>query len=526
MPVNYGSGNVAIYYGANDGLFRAVNASTGKEMWAFLAPEFTGKIERLRSNTTKIFYPNTIYAPSDVTAPKDYFFDGGIGIYQTAATTGADAHTWIYPAMRRGGRLIYALDVTTSTGSGSSFNVVPELKWRFGCAPNATCYAGQATTADADVAQIGQTWSQPTVTPLRVPGATVSDPQENLLAVVFGGGYDNCEDSQLATPACGATKGNRVYVVNAATGALIRAFTTERAVAAELVLADVNSDGKADFAYAVDLGGNIYRINFVNASNEGLAPANWDMQKIAQTSAPGRKFHYPPVILVNQGKVYLGIGSGDREHPLIGDYPYTNTATYPHRFYVYLDAPVTHCPIGTTSCATDNLDNTSLMNNVTGVTSCTDASLNIIAGGAKKGWFRSLTQGEQVVTGAVITAGAVNFSTNKPEAAAALACRGSLGEARGYRLDFFSGLPAITNSDGTCSTFQDFAGGGLPPSPVIARIKIYDDNGEGKLVTACVGCASEDGTKGGSGLGGGRFKPTISAKRTRTYWYSEADKSN
>ena len=53
LPVNYaGSEGVVVYYGSNDGTFRAVSArddtTGGKELWAFVAPEHHARLKRLR----------------------------------------------------------------------------------------------------------------------------------------------------------------------------------------------------------------------------------------------------------------------------------------------------------------------------------------------------------------------------------------------------------------------------------------------------------------------------------------------
>ena len=67
--------DVFVYYGANDGMFHAIKGGTdstgGKEQWAFIAPEFYGKLRRLRNQTPIISSAN----------PRDYSFDGPIGIY-------------------------------------------------------------------------------------------------------------------------------------------------------------------------------------------------------------------------------------------------------------------------------------------------------------------------------------------------------------------------------------------------------------------------------------------------------------
>ena len=51
--------------------------------------------------------------------PKSYFFDGSIGGYQERNGNAVDK-MWIYPSMRRGGRMVYAFDVTARPGKSRS----------------------------------------------------------------------------------------------------------------------------------------------------------------------------------------------------------------------------------------------------------------------------------------------------------------------------------------------------------------------------------------------------------------------
>ncbi|HEY9511796.1 MAG TPA: pilus assembly protein PilY, partial [Rhodanobacter sp.] len=88
--VNYGGSiGIVVFYGSNDGVFRAVNGNKdatapgviamssgrlvrpGGELWSFIAPDFFGKFQRLRNNTPGLTldYPAT-------SSGKDYFFDG------------------------------------------------------------------------------------------------------------------------------------------------------------------------------------------------------------------------------------------------------------------------------------------------------------------------------------------------------------------------------------------------------------------------------------------------------------------
>src|SRR5262249_11371557 len=119
LPVNYGgSTGVVMYYGANDGMLRAVRGSDGKELWGFIAPEHQSKLKRLQGKSAAILYSNSTLVGATL---KDYFFDGSAGLFQNSD----NSKIWLFPTMRRGGRMIYAFDVSTPTS--------PALKWRIGC---------------------------------------------------------------------------------------------------------------------------------------------------------------------------------------------------------------------------------------------------------------------------------------------------------------------------------------------------------------------------------------------------------
>ena len=132
LPVNYATTAnptrpIVAYYGGNDGPLRAVRTSDGKELWSFIAPEHHSRLKRLVENEPVIAYPNVPSTTTPTPQKKDFFFDGTAGLYQNADNT----KVWIFPTMRRGGRMIYAFDVTNSWDPA----IPPVLKWRIGC-PN------------------------------------------------------------------------------------------------------------------------------------------------------------------------------------------------------------------------------------------------------------------------------------------------------------------------------------------------------------------------------------------------------
>jgi type IV pilus assembly protein PilY1 len=517
LPVNYGSSTgVVLYYGANDGTFRAVSGNTGKELWAFIAPEHHGKLKRLYENGEfggLISYPPT---PAPGSLPKDYFFDGSAGLFQNAD----DSRIWVFPSMRRGGRVLYGFDVTNPNA--------PLMKWRVGCtnsslADTASCIDASGG-ASSDFAQMGQTWSTPTVA--RVKGYS-TDP--NRPVIIVGGGYDTCDDQDAApNTACTAAgytrRGNRVFVIDADTGTPLASFATDGSVPADITVVDRDNDGLVEHAYAADTTGGVYRIDFVDPANTATvrAPGAWTITKIGQTaSTSSRKFLFSPAAFASTGKVYLSFASGDRERPLIINYPFPNSPNpgILNRGYMLVDTfATTGLPF--------NLDDTSTMEDFSAGSTCVTPSAEALG---KKGWFINLNaasttgpntnMGEQAVTSSTIFGGLVFFSTNRPVPTPAGACAQNLGEARGYALNLLnaSGAADTLSICGGARTAV-FIGGGLPPSPVTGTVPV-----DGQPVTVMIGGVQRGGGASTS-IGAQRVTPTITQRRSRIYWYSDGDK--
>ncbi|NPC56711.1 pilus assembly protein [Caenimonas soli] len=490
LPVNYGTATygVTVYYGSNDGMFRAVDAATGQERWAFVAPEHYTKFQRLHDNSPFLNFPNV---PAALTPKsKDYFFDGSVGIYQTAD----NSKVWIFPSQRRGGRMLYAFDVTNPTA--------PTLKWRVGC-PNLTDNTGCTTGFE----NMGQTWSIPSVAFLK--GHSTTTP-----VVVVGGGYDSCEDTDDASPTCASRKGTGVYIINADTGALIKHLDTPGgSVVADIAMSDANGDRSVDYAYAVTTTGDIWRIDFSNATLVPQADAAWSIRKVAYTTGGGRKFLYPPALLRTSTKMYVAVGSGDREHPLSSQYPYDDQIT--NRFYVYLDDLTV--PASSTTATAVNMDTDTGMKNFTDATASTCATPGVTPSSGLKGWYMGLPgRGEQSVTSALIAAGMVTFNTNRATPGGTNACTNPLGEARGYWVNLFNASGSIGVSSATCggSRSSVFAGGGLTPSPTLATVRVGD-----KDETVAIGAAQRSGGAS-AGIAPQEVKPPISSKRKTIFWKS------
>ena len=461
VAIDYGTTTapqVVVFYGGNDGALRAINgnrsraigtAAAGAELWSFVPPEFYGSLKRLYDNNVRIDFPGMPVPTGTTVAPKAYGMDGAVSAYRQGSTA------WLFASMRRGGRQMYAFDVSDPA--------TPSLKWRRGC-PNQSDDTGCDTGFDG----IGQTWSAPKV--LKASGYTSG----NSPLLIFGGGYDKCEDVDAATPAqaaCGsASKGNRIYVLDASSGTPLKTFTTLRPVVGEVtVVTDTN--GVAKIAYAADLGGNVYRIAIGTA-----APTAWTITQIASlgcdtvtTCTPNRKFMFGPDVLEDTGSYVVLLGSGDREKPLRR---YTAALSVANRFYMLVDKPtdsnwlpsegvVTRCGTGTSN---ELLCHASLQA-ITTTENPTSAEL-----ATKKGWYLALAAGEQVVTGSVTAYGVTTFNTHTPTVPNALTCKADLGTARVYNVSYVNAA-----AQSPLGRFQNVEGGGLAPTPVVGRVEL--DNG-------------------------------------------------
>ena len=134
----------------------------GKELWAYVAEEFYPTLPRLRQDSPLINYsflnPLSISPPP---LPKNYYFDGSIGVYQNSD----NSKVWIYPTMRRGGRMVYAFDVTTPSAPDAQVESrVPQSDRRH-------------RLHRRDFTAIGQTWSTPNVATLKIGGTAGETPR-------------------------------------------------------------------------------------------------------------------------------------------------------------------------------------------------------------------------------------------------------------------------------------------------------------------------------------------------------------
>lgn len=548
--IDYGdpTGTV-VFYGANDGVFRAANGNQsasigsvppGGELWGFIPTEFFSKFPRLYFNSPVIKLSSTSDAIVPTPTPKDYFFDGSTGVYRDLAT----GTTYIFLSARRGGRLIYALDVTDPAA--------PRFLWKH-------------SSAETDFSELGQTWSAPRV-------ALVKGNTNPVL--IFGAGYDPKEDAE---PPAADTMGRGIFILDAITGNLLwragpggddnhcvgtpcELQDMTYAMPSDVTLLDRNGDGFVDRIYAPDLGGNMWRVDLERAGcstpPDDCPPGTWQASKFAAVGGTGttrRKIFFPPDVVSTKDFDAVLFATGDREHPTISH----QSVSILNRFYMLKDTKVGNdactpvdgnptCPdpitddtpavVADWTPATDPVPTCDCLFNASPVLP-TSASSEPTTPGAPydqtgNGFYITLKNavatknadgsitygpaienGEKSVNAPTTVGGRTFFGTNAPIPPDPSICQANLGTARGYSIDLLTGE----------SRFVVFEGGGLPPSPVTGLVTIGDTDypfiiGGGDPTGDCVGPDCK------SSLGGGKPPIPIVPVRSRTYWYRDLDK--
>ena len=169
-----------MFYGSNDGVFRAINGNQplngsisigsspavppGGELWGFVPTEFYAKLTRLYTNSPMVQLsttPNGFNPDADAKGLLLRRLDGRLPGYGESTVS-------LFMSARRGGRFIYALNVNNPDGSRSS--------------------CGRRRTRT--YAELGYTWS---LRRRRRVSAGTTNP-----VVIFAGGYDPIEDDRAA----------------------------------------------------------------------------------------------------------------------------------------------------------------------------------------------------------------------------------------------------------------------------------------------------------------------------------------
>jgi Tfp pilus tip-associated adhesin PilY1 len=231
-PVYYDG---TVFVGANDGALHAFNSATGYERFAFIPHLVLDNLNEL----------------ADVSYDHKYFVDG------TAIVAEVNGDALLVCGLGKGGKGYFALDVTNANSfhddasdNDAESTLASMFKWEF------------PTSSDPDM---GYSFSTP----------TVAETYDGSQSVIIGNGYNSAN---------GVAK---LLVINADTGAELARISTgvgsssvPNGLSSPAVV-DADNDFIADFVYAGDLYGNLWKFDLTDP-----VPANWSVAFADSSSTP------------------------------------------------------------------------------------------------------------------------------------------------------------------------------------------------------------------------------------------------
>ena len=475
-----------IIYGTNDGVLHMVNGETGIEEWRYMPGDFWGQQQDMFSNGQGDHIYGLDVSPTVQTIDND--LDGSI-------ETADGDQVIAFVAARRGGDNIYALDLTSDVTSASD-TFVPRFLWSI-------------EGGSGDFSRLGQTWSRPIITTINVDSGSGTETKDVL---IFGGGYDSALDnSEVYSPADNGDDdflGNAIYIVDPEDGSLILSISgsgsgadiqvsdMNYSIAASIRTLDGDLNGVTDRLYAVDTGGQIWRVDLaaleIASGNPESTTVVGKLAEIADSSSDTKKrrfFDAPSVVQVtdtifsNESSYdYVIVGTGYRPHPL--------DTEVEDRFYAFRDFftganemedadgdNVSESTDGYPQASGVAYDDDDLIDVTSTILDSSDSTHKDAAG-----WFYDFTDagttGEKVLSVPVTTAGIVTFTTFAPEEVSGDLCSASLGLGTAYNFDILSAGAALDwDGDGDIDindrTFQ--LSGGIPSSvvPIFTTDGVY-----------------------------------------------------
>ncbi len=248
---NYASRTPMLYVGSNDGMLHAFRASDGEEMFAYVPNLVFPKLADLADKN----YQHQFYVDGTPTVADVYDSSS------TATPTWRKWKTILVCGLKYGGQGYFALDVTEPPQAGDSESTLAsKVLWEF---------------SDADDADLGYSFSTPIIAPVKGSSYNSTTPLQNARwVVIFGNGYNNSESDGHAS-----TTGHAcLYILDAMTGTLLKKIdtgvgstSTPNGLASPAVV-DVDGDFLADYVYAGDLQGNLWKFDLTSTNIN-----NWDI---------------------------------------------------------------------------------------------------------------------------------------------------------------------------------------------------------------------------------------------------------
>lgn len=211
-----------VFVGGNGGMLHAFNGSTGVETFAYIPSQSISKLGALAS---------TAYS-------HDFYVDGDVVVSPKTTETGSK--NWLFAAFGRGGKGLFAIDVTDPSAFSTSNSL-----WEYSPAASSTA------ASDAD---LGYMIGRPVFAKLNNGSA----------AVIFGNGVNSTDGKAVLYILLLNTSGQITQTIKLDTGA-----GSDNGLFTPAVF-DANNDGAVDVIYAGDLKGNVWKFDLTSGT-----PASW-----------------------------------------------------------------------------------------------------------------------------------------------------------------------------------------------------------------------------------------------------------
>ncbi len=262
-----------VYVGANDGMLHAFDATTGEEKFAYIPGKLVNKLNYLTSPAYK--KSHQYYVDGSPVA-----FDAFSGSWKTLLVTPVGG----------GGQTVFAMDVTDPDTFSAS-----DVLWEFD---------------DSDDRDMG----------LSMGDVTYAKMNNGKWAVIIGNGFNNtAPDNNVSLTGNGV-----IYILDAFTGALIKKLDTGIGMAedpfnpgsnrpngiATVTPIDENGDLKADYLYAGDLFGNVWKVDVTSSSTN-----SWDFAY----KSTGKPKPFFKAVDKNGVAQPITVGVTVRGHPIYSD---------------------------------------------------------------------------------------------------------------------------------------------------------------------------------------------------------------
>jgi type IV pilus assembly protein PilY1 len=226
-PVFSGS---TLYVGANDGMLHAFDTVSGVERFAYVPNLVIENLKYLKEPN----YAHKYFVDQTPMVKNNYGLLGG----------GAD-DTILVAGLGKGGKGCFALNVSDPESMNTATNVAGKVLWEY----------PKTDTPISEKDDVGYSFSRPII--------AKSNDSSHPWVVIFGNGYESTGQNSV------------LFILDARTGALVKKITavedSDNGLSTPMAI-DPNNDGTADFVYAGDLKGNLWKFDLTSTS-----ASNWSV---------------------------------------------------------------------------------------------------------------------------------------------------------------------------------------------------------------------------------------------------------